>query len=302
MSYFKLGVDNDVSYLLTEIGHNCRVNNIMAKAIINNTSMERTYDDKKIITHEELRRGQYIEYNDLFFIVLNEISDKRFLSYYKGIIRRCNYNIKFVLESKLYVFFSIIDGDKFDVNRGQLVNLSADTITVTLPSTEVTRKIKKGQRFIKFGQSWRVEGIDYTKKGLIILHCKAGEYDILIDDLEREIANVNELTENIVPIYPFDYETTPAKPDEPEEQEELIITGMNEISVWDTGFEYKINSNKEFIWTISNTTYARIGEQAGNNCFVIPNSNMKFGTTILRATLSTDETVFADKTIKIVYM
>ena len=110
MSYFDTNLDNDMTYLLTEIGHNVKINNIASKAIINNASMERTYDDKKIITHDELKRGYYVNYNDLFFIILSEINDKRFLSYFKGIMRRCNFDIKLIINDfkNYFVFVALV--------------------------------------------------------------------------------------------------------------------------------------------------------------------------------------------------
>jgi hypothetical protein len=65
LMYFDIPIYDDVMYLLQEIGHNCKVNNIPAKAIVNNTDNE--YDDKRIITNEELQRGYYINYNDSLF-------------------------------------------------------------------------------------------------------------------------------------------------------------------------------------------------------------------------------------------
>lgn len=212
MGYFNTNIDNDITYLLQEIGHNCKVNNIPASVIVNNASMERNFDDKKIITNIELKRGYYVNYNNLFFIVLNEVNDKRYLTYYKGIIRRCNFDIKFIIDDKLYQFPSIIEGDKFYIGGDNVLPLSADTIQVILPLTEVTKQLKKLDAFIKWGKKWEIQGIDYTKEGLAILHCKitatGGN-----DDIENEIANryadasgggeTDRLNGNIIPILPF---------------------------------------------------------------------------------------------------
>lgn len=222
MSYFNISLDNDITYLLTEIGKKVKVNNIPAKAIINNTTQERNFDDKRIITHEELKRGVYIEYNDLWFLVLNEINDKRYNTYYKGIMRRCNEDIKFIIGDKLYLFYSVVQGDKFYISEGNIVNISADTITVTMPETEITKLIAREDGFIKWGQKWKVEGIDRTKDGLVILNSKVEPYNSAIDDIENEIANrykdsQDRLNGNITPIMPFDEPEIPEEPTEPEE-------------------------------------------------------------------------------------
>lgn len=236
MGYFNTNIDNDITYLLQEIGHNCKVNNIPAKAIVNNASMERTFDDKKIITHEELKRGYYAEYNNLFFIILNEVNDKRYNTYYKGVMRRCNFDLKFIINDKLYLFPIIAEGDKFFITGDSKISLATDTISVTVPLTATTRQIKREDNFIKWGQKWEVQGLDYTKDGLIVLTCKANVISDVTDDLENEIADrwvqidgdkVDRLNGNITPILPFDEDgggEDPIEPEDPEEPEEEGIT------------------------------------------------------------------------------
>ncbi len=216
MNYFDINIDNDITYLLQQIGHNVKVNNVPARAIVNNASMERTFDDKRIITHEELKRGLYVNYNDLWFLVLNEVNDKRYLTYYKGIIRRCNFDLQFIIKDILYKFPSIVEGDKFFISDNGIMLLSADTVTVTLPLTDVTQQIKKLDAFIKWGSKWEVQGMDYTKSGLVVLTCKATAISDVTDDKVNEIANRytndkdDKLNGNITPLMPFDEPPKPA--------------------------------------------------------------------------------------------
>lgn len=227
MSYFNIDIDNDITYLLQEIGKNCKVENIPASAIVNNSSLERTFDDKKIITTAELKRGNYVEYNNLYFLILNEINDKRYNTYFKAIMRVCNYDVKFVIAGKLYLFYSIVESDKFNINESQLINTLADTITITVPATKITSKIKVGDRIIKFGKAWEIQGVDYTKKGLINLHCKVTAYNEIKDDLEREIADIDKLDNpNSTAIYPF------SSPDpEPISKNIISVESLADISV-----------------------------------------------------------------------
>jgi hypothetical protein len=60
--------------------------------------------------------------------------------------------------------------------KNKLMDMASDVISVTLPETEITKQIQKEQCFIKFGQKWQINGIDYTKAGLIILNCKITPY------------------------------------------------------------------------------------------------------------------------------
>ena len=210
MSIFDISLNNDIDFLIKEIGHNIKVNNIDSKAIVNNVGNET--DDKKIITKSELQRGDYINYNNLYFLVMDEINDKRYNVYNKATIRSCNFNIKFIIEDKLYLFPSIINGDKFFIQDNNIMPLSADAITVTLPVTDVTKQIKVQDCFLKWGQKWEVQGINNTKDGLIILNCKTIGTSHL-DDKENEIADrwtedagvkKDRLNGNVIPIMPFD--------------------------------------------------------------------------------------------------
>lgn len=308
MSYFNIQIDNDITYLLKEIGHNIKVNNVAAKGIINNASMERTYDDKKIITHEELKRGMYINYNDLNFILLNEVNDKRYLTYYKGVMRNCNFDLKFIIQDKLYLFHSFIESDKFALNSSQLITLSADTITVTLPSTPITEQIGLDMRFISMGRPWKINGLDKTKVGLINLICKIAPIDTTKDDMENEIAGryisgVDVLKGNTEPIYPFgDIPIEPEIPvDPPEDTTAIEITGADRFTIWDRDNEYTVNTTKPVIWTLNKTDVIKIVSTVDNKCFINPVGTSKIGASVLRCTLVENADLFVEKTVSLFY-
>lgn len=231
MAYFNISLDDDIHYLLTEIGYNIHINNIPAKAIINNTG-NIDYDDKTIITHEELQRGDYVEYNNIFFLVISEVNDKRYQSYYKATMRRCNYDVKFIIDNKLYLYYAIIEGKNFTLEQRQYFMTSGDRITITLPSTNITRQLQLQDRIIKFNTAWEIEGIDYTKKGLVILHCTREQINTNTDDLENEIAdryvnNEDRLKGNTTPILPFDEEPEP----EPKALDIIHVSTLDDIEV-----------------------------------------------------------------------
>lgn len=213
MAYFNISIDDDIHYLLTEIGYNIHINNIPAKAIINNAG-NIDYDDKTIITHEELQRGYYVRHDNLIFIVISEVNAKRYNTYYKATMRRCNYDVKFIIDNKLYLYYAIIESKNFTLEQGQYFMTSGDKITITLPLTDITKQIKVNDRVIKFNTAWEIEGIDYTKKGLVILHCKRNQINSKTDDVENEIADryvsgTDRLNGNITPTLPFDEEPEP---------------------------------------------------------------------------------------------
>lgn len=318
MDIFNISLTDDIDFMIQEIGEDVKINNKLTKAIIQNTKQERIYDDKRIITNSKISRGDYVEYNELFFIVLPEINCKKYGSYYKSIIRRCNFDIKFIINNQLYLFYAFVEGNKFSIEQEDVFSLSADNITVTLPYTEITRQIKKKDCFIKWGQKWNIEGIDYTKDGLVILHCK----QTLInsnDDIENEIANrykdeIDILEGNIEPILPFK-PTAPEEPETPEQPQEpeqptntysITIDGYDKIMV---GFESTYTAtvfnndeevDKDVKFEIDDTSLATIASQDGKSCKIKPNNNYKFGRFNLKATLVEDETVFVEREIKVV--
>lgn len=318
MDIFNISLTDDIDFMIQEIGEDVKINNKLTKAMIQNTKQERIYDDKRIITNSKISRGDYVEYNELFFIVLPEINCKKYGSYYKSIIRRCNFDIKFIINNQLYLFYAFVEGNKFSIEQEDVFSLSADNITVTLPYTEITRQIKKKDCFIKWGQKWNIEGIDYTKDGLVILHCK----QTLInsnDDIENEIANrykdeIDILEGNIEPILPFK-PTAPEEPETPEQPQEpeqptntysITIDGYDKIMV---GFESTYTAtvfnndeevDKDVKFEIDDTSLATIASQDGKSCKIKPNNNYKFGRFNLKATLVEDETVFVEREIKVV--
>ena len=302
---FDTSLNDDITYLLEEIGYNVKINNVDASAIINNSSIEKKFDDKKIICHEELKRGMYINYNDLNFILLNEVNDKRYKNYYKGVMRNCNFDLKFILDDKLYLFHSFIESDKFALNSSQQITLSADTITVTLPSTTITEQIALNMRFVSMGRVWEINGIDKTKLGLISLICKIRATDKIADDMENEIANrfvggADKLKGNITPIMPFGEPGEEPIAPEPEEPEEIEITGESEISMYDEDVEYSINTDKEVEWSLSRLDLVKITKIEGNKCYIDSGNNKKnIGIFELIATI--DGEVYKKK-IELVYM
>lgn len=325
MDIFNINLNDDIDFMINQIGEDIKINNKLTKAIIQNTKQEKIFDDKRIITNSKIARGDYVEYNDLFFIVLPEVNCKKYGSYYKSIIRRCNFDIKFIIDESLYLFYAFVEGDKFTIEQQDVFSLSADNITVTLPYTEITRQIKKKDCFIKWGQKWNIEGIDYAKDGLVILHCKQILINNSNDDIENEIANrykdeIDILEGNIEPILPFVVDEEPTAPEEPQEPEipeepeptepednySITIDGYDKMMV---GFESTYTAtvfnndeevDKDVKFEIDDTSLATIASQDGKSCKIKPNNNYRFGRFNLKATLVEDETVFVEREIKVV--
>jgi hypothetical protein len=160
------------------------------KALINNLPVNRQADIRTISTTAQIKRGDLINWDGGNWLIISDIGHKRY-SYYKGIIQKCNYNIKFNFQGTIKQFPAIVDSRVFDVETNQYLSIPAGKIVVTLQSNVDSENINIGQRFIKMKQAWKVTGIDRTNNGLLMLWC---DLDAIIssDDLVNEIANAGD--------------------------------------------------------------------------------------------------------------
>lgn len=177
------------------------------------------------------------------------------------------------------------------------MDMASDIISVTLPETEITRQIQRQQRFIKWGQAWEIQGIDYSKAELIILNCKITTFNKSNDDMENEIADrwidsVDILDGNIEPTLPFD-ETIPDEPTEPEDPPiednfTYSIEGASEI-MWNMTKTYTLKKFNNGVEVDAIFTFALEGEYADivgttDNTVDIKAKNSVYGYVTLKAT------------------
>lgn len=191
-------------------GKDIKINNIDTRVILKSTRNE--YDDKEVLTTGDIGRGDYINYNDLYFITLTETADQYGSVYNKSTIRRTNFDIKFIIDDRLFQFPTIIESKNAYLADNNLLPMLVHTLQITIPLTPITEQIKIEDAILKWGQKWKVTARDYTKDGLIILTMEriGSSHN---DDKENEIADryvevdgqpQDKLKGNINPILPFD--------------------------------------------------------------------------------------------------
>jgi len=213
------------------------------KALINNLSVNRQADIRTITTKEEIKRGDLINWDGENWLIISEIGHKRY-SYYKGIIQRCNYNIKFNFKGTIKEFPCIVDSRVFDIETNQYVSIPAGKIVVTMQDNNDSGNIKINDRFIKMKQAWKVSGIDRTKNGLLILHC---DLDMISssDDVVNEIANAGD--------YVYTLEITNGE-----------TASIQEASTLQLNTQVKLNGNivdnKTVVYSCDNTSIATVDE------------------------------------------
>ena len=183
---------NDYLYLLSMAGDDIYINNdtMPKKALINNLPVNRQADVRTIATKEPIKRGDLVNWDNENWLIISDIGHKRY-TYYKGIIQKCNYDIKFNFKGTIKEFPAIVDSRVFDVETNQYVSIPAGKIVVTMQSNVDSENITIGQRFIKMKTAWKVTGIDRTKNGLLILHCDLDAITVS-DDVVNEVANAGD--------------------------------------------------------------------------------------------------------------
>jgi len=235
---------NDYLYLLSMAGDDIYINNdtMPKKALINNLPVNRQADIRTIATKEEIKRGDLINWDNEYWLIISEIGHKRY-TYYKGIIQRCNYNIKFNFQGTIKEFPATVDSKVFDVETNQFFSVPAGKIIVTMQDNIDSENITIGQRFIKMKTAWEVSGIDRTKNGLLVLWCDLDRIDSS-DDLENEIANAGD--------YVYTLEITNGE-----------IASIQEGSTLQLNVQVKLNDNiveKEVIYSSDNSSIATVDE------------------------------------------
>lgn len=289
------------------------VNNIKTSAIVADAKDVLNYhSDKYIITRYKTTSGDLVIYEGLMYMIVSQIDrnyeDRKEEQYnYRARMRSINYDVKFILDEKLFLYHTIIEKESGQlVSSGEYISISTDKIIVALPLTESSKVIELGARFVSMSRCWQVEHINRTKKGLIYLTCKSSLINSTVDDMKNEIANryvssVDRLKGNITPILPIDpipdLPTNPVDPVDPVDPIEpvgLTITGLSRFTIWDEDEEYSINTDKPVKWSLDRVDLIFIERVDGNKCYISSSSTSIIGESILRVEVVGEPDLFAE--------
>lgn len=186
MNLFQNTIDNDLDYLLLQMGKSITINNSPTTALI--SQLDKKYDNIKIITKSPLHRGDLILYNGNQYLITTEIINKKYDYYYTCEARHCNYSIKIDFSGIVKEFPVYIDSQTLGVDANKYLTTATGKIIVTLQSSADAQAITVNKRFIKMGSAWKITGTDFTQNNLLILYC---DLDTITtdDDAENEIAD-----------------------------------------------------------------------------------------------------------------
>lgn len=184
---------DDFQYILTELGKDVLVNGNPAKALITSIKLKENnaVDDKYISTDIKIKAGDLVDYLNEKWLILSYYMGQAIRN--KGIMRKCNHNIKFNFEGNIKEFPAIVESKVFDIEQDRYFSLPDGKIRVMLQNNPDTGNISIDQRFIKMGNAWIVRGVDKTREGIITLNCDLDSIN-QSDNTELEIANYGDYT------------------------------------------------------------------------------------------------------------
>lgn len=147
----------------------------LVRALINSNKLKMDYDDKILSVDFEsgFQVGDIFKWENTGTYWLIYLQDLTELAYFRGDIRKCTYELKWMDEGKTYSTFAAIRGPvETKINFIQKHGISVDTpnhsLNILMPKTKYT--LKQFQRYSKFylqdinlGDSktcWRVEATD----------------------------------------------------------------------------------------------------------------------------------------------
>lgn len=165
------------------------INFNVTSAIIEDAGTLNFYADKYIITKYPIKTGNLVEFEGFKYLIVSQIDRNK--NNYRARIRQADHVIQLLTgtereiigyddfgrpvfgeEVPIYENVNcIIEQGTIKVETG-VINIPYNEIQVTLQDNEGTESISINDEFELFNKSWRVMGIDYTKIGLIVLHCE----------------------------------------------------------------------------------------------------------------------------------
>lgn len=196
MELLKNVVNQDVEFLMSQLGRKIKINNKESLGVFSNRDIDyyrQYFGDKNLLTKDLICMGDIVNYNDKKYIVIGCSGDKKFDFYYKARIRKCNYILKvgILQNEKLIVkcYDVFVRSKEFnDTLYKSTIPLSLDEKEIFISLDEFTSHLKKKDRFIMYDTAWQIKGIDRTSDTLM----KIIVQEVLFtenDDVEREIAN-----------------------------------------------------------------------------------------------------------------
>jgi hypothetical protein len=190
--------ENDFNYILANAGRDILINGIPTRALITNTSLNESNDNKKITTLTNIERGFLIDYDNKKWLIISEVNGKRY-GKYKGIMQRCNNTMTLNIAGILYDLPCIVtDRVGLSIDYTQYLATLDTEIYIMVANNAINSNIKVNDIYKIGNLNYKVTNIDdISKYGLLILKVEFSadeqvlpSYSITITNTEPMITNV----------------------------------------------------------------------------------------------------------------
>jgi hypothetical protein len=201
---------------LDNLGQDIYINNIPARALITNTNLNESTDNKKITTLTNIERGFLIDYNNKKWLITSEVNGMRY-NKYKGIMQMCNNTLTVNISGILYNVPCIItDGASLNVDTSQYLMTLDTTIYILIANNSINSNIKINDIYKISKYNYKVVNIDdISKFGLLILKMEFSAEAQVFPDYSIIITNTKPLTTNT---------NTPVQLDVEQKDGETVLT------------------------------------------------------------------------------
>lgn len=181
-------ISNDMAFIINQHGKDVIVNSTPTKAMISYQKESIDHTDLKLITLIPIKTGDVVEYQGNKYLVVSEISNKKYDSYWVGIIRKCNVQAQYKTVEKVLVGTDPIGRPIYEtretlhdlpaiadnINRtynvtGGAINVIDNKIMLMIPDVEEYASITENSELVVEGRNYTVILEDITRPGLKIL-------------------------------------------------------------------------------------------------------------------------------------
>lgn len=194
-NYFEFNNPTDFQYLLNSAGQDVLIDGKSARALITNTNLTESKDNKKITTLENIECGFLIDYDNGKWLVVSEVNGKRY-NKYKGIMQKCNNILTINIAGILYRVPCIItDRASLNTDTSTYITTLDNEIYILVANNTINSNIKVNDIYKIGNLNYQVKNIDdISKSGLLIMKMKFTETKQVLPNYSISITNGDTLT------------------------------------------------------------------------------------------------------------
>lgn len=170
--YYKM-IEKNLKDMLRKFGEDIVIDGVAGKALIEDTnvSVSTDFDDKKITTLLDIKRGSIVTYKNNSYLSIANVGTKKHNVYYEAYIRRCDHKLRFISPYLNFETIGFVDTRSTGQTQDGLVVLPSHQVIVTIPVGMYTDQLVKDftVKFAIMGSNYAPKAYDQTKSGLIVI-------------------------------------------------------------------------------------------------------------------------------------